>query len=169
MDEIVIELMSSSRIPEYNHLVSMLCSEQRYLARIEPPTLDESGEIFHNCQDNNLPFLIATQNDRMLGWCHLQSRNRPVYEHCAVLGMGVEPMSRGQGVGHSLLMSTITAAQDIGLERIELEVFSANTRAISLYSDMGFVIEGKRLKGWKFQGRYDDVVEMALFLAGYSS
>ena len=47
--------------------------------------------------------------------------------------MGILPKYRGKGLGHRLATDTIRAATDAGMERIELEVFASNERAIALY------------------------------------
>jgi hypothetical protein len=49
-----------------------------------------------------------------------------------------------------------------GAERIELEVFASNARALALYDKLGFVREGVRRRARKLGGEYDDVVLMAI-------
>jgi RimJ/RimL family protein N-acetyltransferase len=56
----------------------------------------------------------------------------------------------------------IEAARRLGMERIELEVFASNTRAIALYERVGFVREGLKRRVRKIDGRYDDDVLMAV-------
>jgi ribosomal protein S18 acetylase RimI-like enzyme len=74
----------------------------------------------------------------------------------------VLPAVRGRGVGRRLAEAAIAAAKAQGAERIELEVFASNTRAITLYETLGFVREGVRRRARKLDGEYDDVVLMAL-------
>jgi RimJ/RimL family protein N-acetyltransferase len=61
-----------------------------------------------------------------------------------------------------LLTRTIAAAREAGIERVELDVFASNQRAIAFYQAAGFVIEGVKRHARKLDGRYDDNVFMAL-------
>jgi len=77
----------------------------------------------------------------------------------------VLPAVRGRGVGRRLAEAAIAAAKAQGAERIELEVFASNTRAIALYERLGFVREGVKRNARKLDGEYDDIVQMALLFA----
>ena len=87
------------------------------------------------------------------------------FRHVGTLGMGILPKYRGKGLGHRLATDTIRAATDAGMERIELEVFASNERAIALYRKLGFVIEGIKRNARKLDGVYDDNIFMALLTA----
>ena len=77
--------------------------------------------------------------------------------------MAVLANFRGQGIGKQLLQATLGRARDIGFERVELEVYADNDRAITLYRDAGFVIEGYRHRARKLGGIYSDIITMATF------
>ena len=62
------------------------------------------------------------------------------------------------------MVRAIEEARAVGLERIELDVFASNVAAIALYGKHGFGVEGLRRRARKIDGRYDDILEMALFL-----
>ena len=55
-----------------------------------------------------------------------------------------------------------------GIERVELEVFASNERAIAFYRTSGFVTEGIKRRARKLDGVYDDNVFMALLVEGVS-
>lgn len=57
--------------------------------------------------------------------------------HVVSLGMGILKPYRGKGYGKKLLKKVIDHAWSQGLKRLELEVFSDNDIAISLYKKMG--------------------------------
>lgn len=78
--------------------------------------------------------------------------------------MGVLREYRGQGIGRRLAERTIARAKEIGLERIELEVYASNESAVALYRKLGFTVEGVKRKGRKVDGVYDDVLMMALLI-----
>ena len=46
----------------------------------------------------------------------------------------------------------------MGLDRIELEVFASNVRAVELYRRTGFVEEGRRRCARKLDGVCDDIL-----------
>ncbi len=64
-----------------------------------------------------------------------------------------------------LLTAALQKARQLGLERVELEVFASNTYAQRLYQKFGFVSEGHKKQARKLDGAYDDIIEMVLFLA----
>ncbi len=79
--------------------------------------------------------------------------------HGAVLTIGVHPAAQGQGLGRRLMQAALGWADAVGLERVELFVLADNARAISLYTSLGFVEEGRR-RGFcagEDGGRVDDL------------
>jgi len=52
--------------------------------------------------------------------------------------VGVEPASRGRGLGRALLRWSIARFRHLGLDRAELSVVAANDAALSLYRSEGF-------------------------------
>ena len=53
-------------------------------------------------------------------------------------GMGVVPSHRRHGVGRAVLVATLDAARDAGIERVRLEVLEQNDPARRLYERLGF-------------------------------
>jgi len=82
--------------------------------------------------------------------------------HVAGLGMCVAPAWWGRGVGSELMRRLLEWADNwAGLLRIELGVFSDNERAISLYRNFGFELEGTQ-RAWALRdGVYTDSLMMA--------
>ena len=76
--------------------------------------------------------------------------------------MGLSPAVRERGYGRLLLTSILNQAFDSGFQRIELEVFASNARAIRLYDRLGFVVEGRRRQLIKIDDRRDDLILMGL-------
>jgi len=67
------------------------------------------------------------------------------------------------------LRAALNHAGNIGLERVELEVFASNHAAIRLYENLGFEVEGTLRRACKLDGNYDDLLRMAVFLNATSS
>ena len=110
--------------------------------------------------------LAVRSNDVVVGWCDIVRNPLEGFRHVGRLGMGLLPHYRGQGLGKRLTVETIRAARLAGIERVELEVFASNERAVALYRKLGFVTEGVKRRARKLDGQYDDNVVMALFDEG---
>ena len=78
--------------------------------------------------------------------------------------MGVVKTHRGHGLGSQLMEAALAHSKKIGLEKIELTVYTENFAAIALYKKMGFANEGLVKKYRKLDGRYFDCLAMAKFL-----
>jgi L-phenylalanine/L-methionine N-acetyltransferase len=82
--------------------------------------------------------------------------------HAMGLGVSVALAAQGKGVGSALMAALCDYADAwVGLQRIELTVYTDNAVAVRLYQRFGFVIEGT-LKGFALRdGRYVDAYAMA--------
>lgn len=77
--------------------------------------------------------------------------------HRAALGMSVRRDYWKMGIGSAMMERLISHARQSGFEQIELEVVSANRRAIALYVKYGFQVYGTRPHGLKYaDGSYAD-------------
>jgi len=79
--------------------------------------------------------LLLLDEGRIVGCAGLHSTE---VDGVAALGMAVLPDSRGRGGGRALLNALVEHAAEAGVERLELEVFRDNERAIALYRSAGF-------------------------------
>lgn len=91
-------------------------------------------------------------------------RANTLCRHVADLGLFILPPFRRQGAGKQLLGWMLAWAVQAGLEKITLGVFASNRPAIELYSRFGFVEEGRQQRQMKVDGKYLDLLLMALFL-----
>ena len=82
--------------------------------------------------------------------------------HAAGIGLGVHDDFQGRGVGTALLAALLDAADNWhAIKRLELAVFTDNTRAIRLYQRFGFEAEGVQ-RAFAFRaGHYVDALGMA--------
>ena len=84
--------------------------------------------------------------------------------HVMMLGISVAREAQGQGVGRALMQALCDFADNWGqVLRLELQVFTDNSRAIALYKSLGFVPEGVHRGHSMRDGVYVDSMSMARF------
>ena len=172
MTTIEIVATADAHIEGFRRCVDTVARERRYLALVEgPPTdaarafvqgLRAAGGVHMVALDRALP---GPEDAQVVGWCDIVRDMRPGFGHGGRLGMGLLPAYRGRRLGRRLATAALDAAEVKGIERVELEVFSSNTRAIALYERLGFVREGVRRRARRLDGREEDDVLMARFIA----
>ncbi|HVB60012.1 MAG TPA: GNAT family N-acetyltransferase [Ktedonobacteraceae bacterium] len=110
--------------------------------------------------------IVAEHEGRIIGMLNFQSERRKRVRHHGELGMSVNRAWRDQGVGRALLLALIAWAEQYPvLEKLCLQVFATNSRAIALYTSLGFVEEGRQVRDIKMEaGDYVDVLMMARFV-----
>lgn len=107
--------------------------------------------------------LVAEREGRIVACAGLHPAGAHLRRrHVMGLGIGVATPAQGQGIGHALMQALLDHADRWGqVLRIELTVFTDNTRAIALYRKFGFRIEGTH-RGFALRdGVYADVHSMA--------
>lgn len=107
--------------------------------------------------------LVGVADGKPVGMLGLHTApSQPRRRHAATLGMAVHDAWHGRGVGTALMRAAVDLADNwLNLHRLELEVYTDNKPAVSLYQRHGFVIEGT-LKDFAFRnGVYVDAFAMA--------
>ncbi|HEY8424361.1 MAG TPA: ribosomal protein S18-alanine N-acetyltransferase, partial [Clostridia bacterium] len=85
-----------------------------------------------------------------------------VFDEAHLDNIAVSSRYRRQGIGRQLILYILRYLENIGINKITLEVRISNTAAINLYKSLGFVIEGVRKKYYEdledayIMWRYDD-------------
>lgn len=148
----------------FHACLDAVARERRHIALLEAPPIYNIRAFVNENVSSGQPQFVARQGQRVIGWCDIIPDDMPSFAHTGTLGMGLLPEFRGQGLGRRLLEATLTRAYDIGIERVELQVFESNTAAIRLYEKIGFQTEGRLHKKLCIDGVYQDVIQMALFL-----
>lgn len=100
--------------------------------------------------------------DAIIGY--VQIANIDAVHRSALLGIRIgEPVERSKGYGTEAINLAIKFCWNhLNLSRISLIVFATNERAIKLYSSLGFEIEGVQRRAVFIDGRWIDLVMMAL-------
>lgn len=84
--------------------------------------------------------------------------------HALALGISVWAQAQNRGVGSALMAALCDYSDNwVGALRLELSVYTDNTKAIGLYKKFGFVMEGS-FRGYAMRdGQLTDVYAMARF------
>jgi ribosomal protein S18 acetylase RimI-like enzyme len=167
--------MTAAIVPaEMRHIESLsdcvaeVARERRFLSIVEGFTLDQCAAWVAVDRLRANPFLVALDQERVVGWCEVRRDLLPGRAHSGLLGMGLRAPYRGRGLGRQLLDAALRLARERGFERIELLVRSANDAAIRLYARAGFQEEGRKRDALRLDGRSEDELLMALHLRGAS-
>ena len=162
----IVPTDSDALVEGFHHCVDAVARERRYLGLIEGPPLEQSRAFVKGVLSGGGVHVVAVEEEGhdVVGWCDIGRNPREGFRHVGRLGIGLLPAFRGRGLGARLAAAAIAAARSRGVERIELEVFASNARAIALYERLGFVREGVKRRARKLDGEYDDDVMMALLL-----
>lgn len=146
----------------YRDCLDAVARERRYLAQVEALPLERMAEFVRDSVASDAIQYFALDGARVVGWADIFSRWAHAVSHCGLLGMGVHPDFRGQGLGRRLLLACVEKAWHKGLTRIELEARADNHRAIALYEKLGFEHEAIKPMAMRFDGVYFDAVQMRL-------
>lgn len=166
MDEIrILPTTTDEHVEGFSRAVDTVARERRYLGMVEGPPVEVSRAFVAHMLGGGGVHLVAVDSDgRVVGWCDIERRGAEGFRHVGRLGIGLLEAARGRGLGRRLMWEAVEAARRHGIERVELEVFASNARAIALYESLGFQREGLKRRVRKLDGVYDDDVLMALLL-----
>jgi RimJ/RimL family protein N-acetyltransferase len=163
--EIRIVPTRDEHVEGWNRCVDAVARERRWIGMLQGPPLEASRRfVQHVIEGGGVHLVALDEGGVVVGWCDVQRHAREGFSHGGRLGIGMLAEVRGRGLGRRLMAGAIEASRRQGMERIELEVFASNARAIALYESVGFVREGLKRRARKLDGRYDDDVLMALLL-----
>jgi len=158
--------IAEHHIAGFYEVLDAVAREQRFLAFLEAPPLEQVRHFILNNVNEGYPQFVVIIADQIGGWCDvIPNSRRAVQAHCGTLGMGLLPKLRGRGIGRKLMQRTIGAALEFGLTRVELMVRETNVNAIALYEKFGFQAEGLHRKAVRIDGRYENLISMALVTA----
>jgi ribosomal protein S18 acetylase RimI-like enzyme len=160
MNSVVVRPIQLTDIGSFAECVAEVIAERDYLAWQERFPIESTARfVAQNIRLGN-PQFVADDGGRVVGWCDILRSTVPVHQHCGSLGMGALAPYRERGLGTRLIVSALSAAREIGMERVDLVVYARNARAAALYRKFGFREVGRRTRGKKLDGEYDDEILM---------
>lgn len=108
--------------------------------------------------------VVAVDVGRVVGHVVISRDRHPVTRHGATLAIAVAPSYRRRGIGAALLREACRWAGTMGVEKLLLSVYPANTAAVALYRRFGFVEEGRLSRQSRKSYGYRDEILMAVWL-----
>ena len=132
-----------------------------------PFMLYEPGELTKTAEDErqrvarlngrpNCLLLVATDGLSVVGNLTAVGGEVRRLRHMATLALGVSKSHWGQGAGRGLLQHAVQWAESSQVRRLELTVHTTNLRALYLYLQAGFQVEGVRRDSLFVDGKYVD-------------
>jgi RimJ/RimL family protein N-acetyltransferase len=164
-EKVYLDSISRQDIPLYGQWFSDLeFLSYLFPGAIFPLNEEDETEWFENARkSNDVNFAIRLlETGQLIGNVSLKApdwRNR-----CAELGIAVGDKTMwGKGYGTDASRVILRYGfLELNLNRIELVVYSFNTRAIKSYEKIGFVHEGIRRQAIFRDGQYHDIHIMAI-------
>lgn len=126
---------------------------------------DERALLESVAASDNSAFFVAEDQGRIVGIANVAGGTRRATRHSGGIGISLHPDYRDQGVGTRMMRYIIQWARETGIiTRLELSVFTHNARAIHVYENVGFILEGITRNAYVKDGHYLDAMIMALLL-----
>ncbi|MDQ6661563.1 MAG: GNAT family N-acetyltransferase [Chloroflexota bacterium] len=151
------------------HVHAILAEGEFVLSTLEDFHMTEEQEALWlqtNLDEPCKVVIVAENESQLIGLLNFHNGERKRISHQGELSMSVNRAWRSQGIGRALLSALILwAQQEPVIEKVCLEVFATNTRAISLYQALAFQEEGRLVKQIKLgPGMYVDTIRMGRFV-----
>lgn len=141
-------------------------AESDYMTLDEAGILMDEGQmasfIQHQTESENQLYLLALLNDEIAGLVSITADFHERIRHIGQVFIVVKKAFWNQGLGRILLEEALDWAENNSiLRRLELTVQVRNERAVHLYKELGFEIEGLQKRGaYLTEGIFLDVYLM---------
>ncbi len=134
-----------------------------------PPSAERLRRRLRGLETEMELYLVAGhwangQPPRLYAWLELNRFFTAKMKHVAMLTLAVSRERRRQGLGRRLLACACDWAEEVGVEKVQLNVRASNAAAVALYQAEGFVLEGRERRQIKTSSGYDDNLLMSRFL-----
>ena len=158
---VIIRPLSEADFDSLRDALDVVARERRYLTLFAAPPREECLAFYRSIVERGLCHVVAV-TDRVVGWCDVQPVMGEARAHVGMLGMGLLPEARGQGIGPRLMAAALEGAWQRGFTRVQLTVRADNLSAIRLYQRFGFIVEGCLRRDFRVDDEVHDGIVMAL-------
>lgn len=113
-------------------------------------------------ENNSASYLVFEINHRAIGFVSFTNIDA-MHDRCSwAFYLGETDVPRGAGAAMEFIALDY-AFNQLGIRKLCCEVFSFNSGVIRLHEKFGFIQEGKFIKHFLKNGKYEDIVSLALF------
>lgn len=158
-----VRAAAPSDVPAIVQLHARVAAEGIWIGTEAPVDIERFERLFtQTLESDSSHLLVATDQGTVIGNLGLH----PTMPGVVGLGMSIDPAYRGRGVGTALMAAAIAWARaQQAVHKVELEVWPHNSAGLSLYSKVGFRIEGRRRRQYRRRsGELWDSIVMGLVL-----
>ncbi|KQB87089.1 GNAT family N-acetyltransferase [Corynebacterium lowii] len=132
---------------------------------------DAIAEMFTQWSSNDSPsgagYSIMDGSGTLVG--HLTLWGMALPTRIATLAIMIGPDHQEQGYGRDAMKVALRLAfEEMGAHKVELQTPEYNTRALGLYTSLGFVEEGRRRAAIFHQSRFYDHVQLGILAEEYA-
>jgi putative acetyltransferase len=155
-------LVRPARLDEAEEIAGQYArmAEEGWIAGQPPIDVEARAERFRASIERGMTFVLEVDG-ALAGHGGLDETHA---RGVMTLGMALIPEARGTGGGRALLEHMVEYARQQGSHKVELEVWTDNARAISLYATAGFEVEGVKRNHYR---RKDGSLRSALLMARF--
>ncbi|WP_136718191.1 GNAT family N-acetyltransferase [Halorientalis salina] len=139
--------------------------EGRYVeAESVAQQLDYEGALLRHNERESRVFFVATVEDEVVGWVHLETPELDKLEHTAQLTVGLIEEYRGHGIGRLLIERALDWADEAHLHKVYNSFPATNESAITFFEAFGATVAATRSDHYRIDGERVDQVMMELEL-----
>jgi ribosomal protein S18 acetylase RimI-like enzyme len=139
----------------YRQCFDAVAKERRYFPVYQAPPPSVVRAYLRKSLRDKTVFLIAEDQERVVGWAAVSSSGWPSSAGCGHFGIGLLPEYRGMGLGTKLAARVLKMARG-KFSSVFLFVLRKNKPARKLIKKMGFELCGEIKKGVKLPQGFDD-------------
>ncbi|MFB6123134.1 MAG: N-acetyltransferase family protein [Haloferacaceae archaeon] len=122
--------------------------------------IDHEEVVLRHNEVRSRMIFVASVDDEVVGWVHLDLPEAEKLAHTAVLTVGLLAEYRGHGIGSALLERGVRWARDHDYEKLYNSIPATNEAAIGFLEAHGWETEAVRDDHYKIEGEYVDEVMM---------
>lgn len=129
-------------------------------------TIEEEMKILESASISETQlFIIAEMDGLIVGNLNFRAGKRPRIEHTGEFGVSVLEEFWNNGIGKALIEALLGwANKSEKISKINLRVREDNDKAINLYKNMGFEIEGLIRRDMRIRGVYTNAYQMGILI-----
>lgn len=146
---------------EFYNCLKIIDSETNFMMFEPDERVWNEEKLVKNLKDENNLFLVAIEDDRIVGFLSAERGAFRRIRHTAYIVIGIQKDYQNRKIGTKLFQMLDDWAVKNKIIRLELTVECENVSAIKLYEKMGFSIEGTKKKTMYVNGKYVDEYMMS--------